>query len=89
MVQEGSSSGTVGKSREDPSPPAALGCGVGDPALARDTAPHRHLVAAEPGRELQNAASEPPPIQSRRSGASAASHTCEGWAEGTGEQEEA
>ena len=40
-------------------------------------------------RELQNAASEPPPVQSRRSGASSASHTCGGWTEGTGEQEEA
>ena len=27
----------------------------------RDTAPQRHLVASEPGRQLQNAASEPPP----------------------------
>ena len=51
MVQEGSGSGTMGKSREESSPPAALGCGVCDPALARDTVPHRYLVAAEPGRE--------------------------------------
>lgn len=27
----------------------------------RDIAPQRHLVASEPGRQLQNAASEPPP----------------------------
>ena len=34
-------------------PPAALGCGVGGPVSARDTAPHRHLVAAEPGSSVQ------------------------------------